>query len=67
MPEPSLATAQIAPSQPRPEAAPDSRSGYAKPVSNIDMTYSRHTVTLIGGGVTEAFRAKLIAWLKTNP
>ncbi len=41
-------------------------SGYVKPVRNIDMAFSGRTVTLTGAGVTEAFRARLLDWLKSN-
>jgi len=49
---------------PKTERAPT--SGYMKPVKNIDMVFSGRSVTLTGAGVTEAFRTKLLGWLKSG-
>ncbi len=46
--------------------APDATSGYVRPVRNIDVAFNGRSVTLTGPGVTEAFREKLLAWLKAN-
>lgn len=43
-----------------------SGSGFVRSGSGIDMSYGRHTVTLTGAGVTDAFRDRLLDWLKTD-
>ena len=52
---------------PKPTSERTPSSGYVRPVRNIDMAFSGRSVTLTGPGVTEAFRAKLLDWLKSNP
>lgn len=41
-------------------------SGFEQPVKGIDMAYGGRTVTLTGAGVTDAFRARLLDWLKSG-
>lgn len=41
-------------------------SGFVRPAKGVDMSYGRHTVTLTGAGVTDAFRDRLLEWLKSD-
>lgn len=52
------------PPAPQPDRPP--AKGFERVVKGIDMSYSGRTLSLTGAGVSEAFRQKLLAWLKTN-
>ncbi|MDJ0825022.1 MAG: ParB N-terminal domain-containing protein [Rhodobacter sp.] len=63
-PAPSTAVAPAPAPVPDPGAGP--LSGFERPAKGIDMAYGGRTVTLTGPGVTDAFRARLLDWLKTQ-
>ena len=41
-------------------------SGFHRVTPGVDMAYGGRTVTLTGAGVTDAFRARLLDWIKAN-
>ncbi len=41
-------------------------NGKEQPLRGVDMTHTGQSVTLSGPGVTEAFRARLLQWLRTQ-
>ncbi|MDJ0630807.1 MAG: ParB N-terminal domain-containing protein [Rhodobacter sp.] len=60
----SLNTGLETKSEPIPEVAEAQRNRVERPARGIDMASNGRTVTLTGPGVTEAFRARLLDWLK---
>lgn len=41
--------------------------GFDRVAKGIDMSYSGRTLSLTGAGVSEAFRQRLLAWIRSNP
>ncbi len=64
--EPSLIPALETKPAPKRDPERGPLSGFERPAKGIDMAYGGRTVSLTGPGVTEAFRARLLAWLKTQ-